>query len=464
MRKDLFGLTVGCALVVCVMAGARSVEADDENWPRFRGPGVMGQSDGTNLPEDWGPNENIAWKVDVPGSGWASPVVWEGKVYVATVVSDGNEEAHKKGLYLDGDRLEPSRDVHHWQVHAYDLKDGTELWKHKVHTGVPTNGRHLKNTYASETPVADENGVYAYFGNVGIFGLSHDGEMLWKRKLPAFDTTHAWGTGSSPVLHKGRIYIVHDNDQEQSYMVSIDAKTGTEIWKIYRDSYSTFATPFVWENELRTEIVTSGGDSPEMVRNIGFEPHKGKIRSYDLEGNLLWELNGGTQPVVASPFSWEGNLYITNGWVAYPYRPLFVLRPGMSGEYTFQAGETKDEYLVWSSDELGPYHPTPIIVNGRYYTLFDQGFLRCNDARTGEEIFGKQRIGGGAGFTSSPWSYQGKIFCLNEDGQTFVIEAGNEFKVLGVNELDEMCMATPAISGDSLLIRGRDHLYCIRNQ
>ena len=141
------------------------------------------------------------------------------------MVSDGEEEAHKKGLYLDGDRLEPSRDVHHWQIHAYDLNDGKELWMQEVHAGPPTNGRHLKNTYASETPVADENGVYVYFGNLGIFGFSHDGELLWERKLPAFDTTHAWGTGSSPVLHQGRIYIVHDNDQAQSYMVAIDAET-----------------------------------------------------------------------------------------------------------------------------------------------------------------------------------------------------------------------------------------------
>lgn len=464
MRKDVSMTALGCALVIWAVSGGRNANAADENWPQFRGPGVMGQSGGTNLPETWGPNENIAWKVEVPGSGWASPVVWEGHVYIATVTSDGEEEPHKKGLYLDGDRLDPSKDIHHWRLYAFSLEDGKDLWMREVRSGAPTKSRHLKNTYASETPVADDRGVYVYFGNLGIFGFGHDGEPLWERKLPAFDTTHAWGTGSSPVLHDGRIYIVHDNDQEQSYMVSIDAKTGEIVWKIDRDSYSTFSTPFVWENDLRTEIVTNGGDSPPNVASIGFEAVKGKIFSYDLDGNLLWELNGGTQPVVASPYSWEGNLYITTGWVAWNYRPLFVLRPGMRGEYTFRAGETESEFLVWSTDKLGPYHPTPIIVNGRYYTLHDRGFFWCNDARTGEEIYGKQRIMGSmAGFTSSPWSYQGKIFCQNEDGQTFVIEAGTEFKVLGVNELDEMCMATPAISGESLLIRGRNHLFCIRN-
>lgn len=434
------------------------------NWPRFRGPGVMGQAEGTNLPERWSQSENIAWKVDVPGLGWSSPIVWNETVYVTSVVSEGKEEEPKKGLYLDGDRMEPRKDAHHWWVFAYSLADGKELWKQEVHTGVPKTGRHLKNTYASETPVADDNGVYFYFGNLGIFGFTHDGKKLWERMLPAFETTHAWGTGGSPVLHKGRIYIVHDNDEQQSYMVAIDSKTGEIIWKIDRDSYSTFSTPYVWENELRTEIVVNGGDSPPNVKSIGFDPVKGKIRSYDLDGNLLWELNGGTQPVVASPFSWDGKLYITNGWVAWNYKPLFVLKPGMKGEYTFLAGETENEFLVWSSDKLGPYHPTPIIVDGLYYALHDAGFMFCHDARTGEEIYGKQRIPGSmAGFTASPWSYQGKIFCVNEDGQTFVIKAGPKFEVIGENDLEEMVMATPAVSGNSLIMRGRENLYCIRN-
>lgn len=448
-------------VLACWAVLALPAPATADNWPGFRGPGVMGQSSGTNLPETWSPDRNIAWKTAIPGTGWSSPAIWEGRVYITTVVSEGTEEDHKKGLYLRGER-EKSAQVHHWRVYALDLKDGKELWMREVHTGSPTNPRHLKNTYASETPVADEAGVYAYFGNLGIFAFDHDGNVLWERRLPAYDTINGWGTGSSPALHKGRLYVVHDNE-EHSHMVCLDARSGAEIWNVDRDSHSAWSTPYIWENALRTEIVTNGANTPPEAEPLGFTASVGKMRGYDLDGNLLWELMGGNGPVVPSPFAWEGNLYITTGWVATRYRPAFVLRPGMQGAREFKAGETKDDLLVWSSDKLGPYHPTPIIVDGLYYTLHDRGQLFCNDARTGEVFYERQRIQGSTGgFTASPWSYQGKIFCINEDGQTFVIEAGREYKQLQMNPLEEMCMATPAVSGDTLVIRGRDHVYGIR--
>lgn len=434
----------------------------DENWPQFRGPQVMGQSDGAGLPERWSATENIAWKTRIPGTGWSSPVVWEGRVYLTTAVSEAREEEHKKGLYLTGDRPEPSAAVHHWRVHALDLEDGSEMWMREVHAGPPAHPRHLKNTYASETPVVDEDGVYAYFGNLGIYAFDHEGNERWRRSLPAGDTLNGWGTASSPVLYRDRIFIVHDHEGP-SYLVCLDAATGETLWKVERDAHSAWATPFVWENELRTELVTNGANSPPEAEALGFPETPGKIRSYDLDGKLLWELAGGNGPVIPTPFAWEGNLYITTGWVATKYRPLFVLRPGMEGAYEFRAGATEHEALAWSSDKLGPYHPTPIIVDGLLYTLHDRGQLFCNDARTGEVVYERQRIQGStAGFTASPWSYQGKIFCLNEDGQTFVIDAGREYRQVGVNALGEMCMATPAISGRTLVLRGREHVYGIR--
>ncbi len=435
-----------------------------DNWPRFRGPDMMGQSDAENLPDTWSATENIAWKTAIPGTGWSSPVVWEGRIYVTTVVSEGQEEDHKKGLYLTGDRPDPSQAVHHWRVYALSLEDGDELWMREVYSGSPPHPRHLKNTYASETPVVDAKGVYAYFGNTGLFAFDHEGEALWQRELPEGDTLNGWGTASSPVLHEGRLYIVHDNEDE-SYLVGIDAATGDILWRVERDAHSAWSTPYVWENELRTELVTNGANSPPEAAALGFPESQGKMRSYDLDGNLIWELSGGNGPVVPSPFAWEGNLYITTGWVATKYRPAFVLRPGMNGEYAFRAGETEHENLVWSSDKLGPYHPTPIIVDGLYYTLHDRGQLFCNDARTGEVYYERQRLqGSSAGFTASPWSYDGKIFCLNEDGQTFVIQSGKGFKQLHMNPLEEMCMASPAISGDTLVMRSRDHVYGIRNK
>lgn len=459
MRWNYFGV---CFFLIVLTSGIRTGEGG-ENWPRFRGPEVTGLSTSTSLPDRWSPTENIAWKSAIPGTGWSSPVIWNGRVFLTTVVSDGWEEEHKKGLYLTGDRPDPSKAVHRWRVYALDLEDGSELWMREVNAGPPPHPRHLKNTYASETPVVDEHGLYAYFGNMGLYAFDHNGNELWRRKLPTGDTLNGWGTASSPVLHDRKIYIVHDNE-DQSFLICINADDGETEWKVDRDAHSAWATPYIWENQLRTELVTNGADSPPEAAALGFPESEGKMRSYDLDGNLLWELSGGNGPVVPSPFAWEGNLYISTGWVATRYRPTFVLRPGMNGEYSFRAGETEHEKLVWSSDKLGPYHPTPIIVDGLYFTLHDRGQLFCNDARTGEIHFERQRIQGSTGgFTASPWSYGGKVFCINEDGQTFVFEAGTEFRQLHMNPLEEMCMATPAISGDTLVIRGRDHVYGIRD-
>lgn len=434
----------------------------EENWSRFRGPGVLGTIENANLPETWSTTENVAWKTAIAGYGWSSPVIWEDKIFVTTVVSDGTEEKHKKGLYLDGDRMDASTDTHHWKVCCLALADGRVLWEREVRSGPPPKARHLKNTYASETPVVDGKRVYAHFGNVGVFALDLDGELLWERPLPAYDTLHGWGTGSSPVLYEDRLFIVHDNE-ERSYMVALDTTTGEVVWMIDREASSAWSTPFVWENEIRTEIITNGGDSPSIVARLGFRIATGnKIRSYDLEGNLLWEMAGGAEPVVTSPFAWDGLLYVMSGWVAHPYRPTFAIRPGASGDISLKEGETTNEHIVWSSDKLGPYHPTPIIVEGLYYSLHDRGFMLCNDAKTGEVVYGRQRIKSTAGFSASPWSYDGKIFCLNEDGDTHVIKAGREFEILGVNRLDAMCMATPAMTRDRLIIRTASNVYCIR--
>ncbi|HEV3083329.1 MAG TPA: PQQ-binding-like beta-propeller repeat protein, partial [Gemmataceae bacterium] len=177
-----------------------------DNWPQFRGP-AAGVSDGNELPDTWGPTKNVAWKTDIPGRGWSSPVVWGDKVFLTSVVTDGQFEDAKKGLYFGGERSKPSADVHHWMVWCYDFKTGQKLWEKEAHKGAPSSTVHIKNTYASETPVTDGERLYAYFGNVGLFCYDLDGKLLWSRKWGVFPTALGWGTASSPVLYKDRLYI-----------------------------------------------------------------------------------------------------------------------------------------------------------------------------------------------------------------------------------------------------------------
>jgi outer membrane protein assembly factor BamB len=416
-----------------------------DRWPQFRGPGSLGVADDPALPDKWSATENVAWKVEIPGTGWSSPIVWGDRVFLTSVVSSGEVEKPKKGLYFGGERKAPT-DEHRWMVYAVDFESGKILWEREAHRGVPPGSHHLKNTYASETPVTDGERVYAYFGNVGLFCYDMKGKLLWSNPVASANTRFGWGTAASPVLHQGRIYIVNDND-EHSYLQALDAKTGKAIWKVDREEKTNWATPYIWEHEGKAEVVTSG---------------TGRVRSYDLDGKLLWEFGGMSSIAIPTPFSSHGLLFLASGYVGDQNRPVYVIKPGARGDITLAKGETSNASIAWYLPQAGPYNPSPIVYGDYYYTLFDFGFLTCHDARTGKVVYTKQRISPeAAAFTASPWAANGKLFLLSEDGDTFVIGAGAEYKLLGKNSLDEMCMATPAIARGSLFIRTASKLYRI---
>ena len=438
-------LFLALSALTFVLAVAPATAEGSDNWPAFRGDDALNvAADDERLPMTWSTTENVVWAADIKGLGWSSPIVWGDKVFVTTVWSEGEEEEPKKGLYFGGNRLTPSKDRHHWVVYALDRATGEPLWEREVHAGAPDRNRHLKNTYASETPVTDGERVYAYFGNQGLYALTMEGEPVWSMPVEPTPTRFGWGTAASPVLHDGRLFVVNDNE-EQSYFLALDAATGEELWRVRRDEGSNWATPFVWQNEARTEIITPGTD---------------QVRSYDLDGNLLWHLEGMSSIAIPQPFAAHGLLFVTSGYIGDRDRPVYAIRPGATGDISLATGETQNEHIAWFQPQAGPYNPTPLVYGDVYYTLLDRGFLTAHDARTGTEIYSKQRIARGAGaFTASPWAYNGKIFALSEDGDTYVIEPGDSFEVVGTNSLDEMTMASPAIADGSLYVRTRTKLY-----
>lgn len=430
--------------LICLLS--ISVNAQDR-WPQFRGAQSMGVAEDVSLPDKWSATENVAWKADIPGIGWSSPIIWGNQVFLTSVINSGDTEPPKKGLYFGGERPVPPAE-HRWMVYAVDFKTGKVMWEREVYKGIPKFSRHLKNSYASETPVTDGERVYAYFGNVGLFVFDMKGTLLWKQMFDAKKTRFGWGTAASPVVYKDRIYIVNDND-EQSFLLALDKKTGKQIWKVDREVGTNWATPYIWESGQRTELIV---------------PATKAVRSYDLEGKVLWEFKGMSSIAIPVPFSKFGLLYITSGYVGDQHRPVYAIKPGASGDISLKEGETSNQFIAWYQRQAGPYNPSPIVYGDLYYTLFDRGFFTAHDAKTGKEVYGKQRIDPAAGaFTSSPWAYNGKIFALSEDGDTFVIQAGGEYKLIGKNSLDEMCMATPAIAKGSLIIRTATKLYRITN-
>lgn len=442
----------GFGLALAVNLAALAAQAQ-ENWPQFRGPGARGVGESARLPVVWGAGTNVAWRSEVPGRGWSSPIVWGDRVFVTTAVSEGAEEAPKKGLYFGGERPQPPAQRHHWQVLCLDWNSGKTLWTTEVHAAPPQTPHHVKNTYASETPVTDGERVYAYFGSLGVFCLDIAGKVVWSRLFPPHKMAHGWGTAASPVLSGDRLFVVNDNEEE-SFLAAFDKRTGTELWRVRRDEPSNWATPFVWQNSVRTELVTPG---------------RKKVRSYDRDGHPLWELKGLSSITIPTPFAVGDLLYLAAGYVGdnlQPNKPAYAVKPGGEGDLTLPAGENQSRFIVWMEPNAAPYNPSPLVVDGRFYVLWDFGFLSCRDAATGREIFGKQRIkpDGQAGFTASPWACRGRVFCLSEDGDTYVFAGGDAYKLERMNSLGEMCMATPALARDSVVIRTLSHLYRIKEQ
>jgi outer membrane protein assembly factor BamB len=260
----------------------------------------------------------------------------------------------------------------------------------------------------------------------------------------------SWGPGSSPALDGDRLFILCDND-ENSFLVALDKKTGKDLWRVTRDEKSSWATPFVWRNQVRCEVVAAGSNA---------------IRSYDpADGKVLWELKRGAGSpmsyVTATPVASESMLYVAAG--SRPGRsPLWAVRAGAADDISLKPGETSNASVAWSSTRACPPMASPLLYHDHLYVLMQNGgILVCLDARTGKEVY-KERLQGAKSFTSSPWAHGAKLYCLDEDGQTFVVRAGPRFELLGKNEIKDMFWSTPALSGDALYLRGADRLYCIK--
>jgi outer membrane protein assembly factor BamB len=300
--------------------------------------------------------------------------------------------------------------------------------------------------------VTDGNQVYVYVANLGLYAYDLQGNQVWRTPLEAYPIYLELGTGASPVLSGGMLFIVNDNEKHQ-FIAAFDTKTGKQVWRTNRDLAvkddgtvlrSGWATPFIWKNAERTEVVTVG---------------LGAVVSYDTVGKELWRLPGVVMSAIPSPFAYDGLLYVNGG----PGKAVLAIRPGAKGELTPPEDGKQSQFVAWSQPHAGTYLPTEVAYDGALYVLSETGILSRLDAKTGKLTY-KSRIEGGEAFTSSPWAYNGKVFCLNEEGKTFVIAAGEKYELLHVNPLDEMAQATPAMVGDRLLLRTESRLYSIRNK
>lgn len=460
------------ASVLLLLVALPAVHAQGTAWPQFRGPDSNPVGAHVKLAERWSRTENVEWMQEIPGRGWSSPIVTGDRVYVTTVTTDGRSKVPQIGTEYSNEYVAElvkqglsqeqvlervtARDIElpkevtlHYLLYCLNLKSGKVEWQKEFFTGRPPGGRHRKNSFTSESPVTDGKFVYVYVANLGLWAFDLKGKPVWSTPLEANPIYLDFGTGSSPALAGNLLVIVNDNEKQQ-FIAAFDKQNGKQIWRTNRligqeGRRSAWVTPFVWRHALRTEIVAIG---------------PGEVLSYDLAGKELWRMSGMSGAPVPTPFAYDGLLYINGGRGAL----LVAVRPGAAGDISLKEGETSNQYVAWSQKRAGTYLPTPVAYEGGIYSLTENGILSRFDSKTGTLTY-KTRIDPAAtAFTTSPWAYNGKLFCLSEEGQTFVIATGQNFQLLHVNTLDEMALASPALVGERLLIRTEQRLYSIRRR
>ena len=435
-------------LVLMIILGSCTFSSDSENWPQFRGPDANMVVAGAYLPIEWSEELNVAWTYDVEGDGWASPVVWGNRVFVASTVAvkinkpgEGDEasEQENQDLYL--------QDVYRWELSCVDIDSGKELWKQVAHEGSPRIKKHARTNYASETPVTDGERIFVYFGMTGLYCYDMDGALLWEKDLGAFETQRGWGTGSSPLLYKDKLYVIVDNEQ-QSFLLALDAASGDEIWKVERDEKTNYGTPFIWKNSVRTELVTGGQ----------------KARAYDpASGELIWEVQMDGHYNIPSPTADRNLLFMGNAGYRDVTGTFFAIKAGSEGDITPDSGSLSSDGVAWfNPDATFLANPSPLLYEGLIYFVSSRGGeISCLEAETGEIIY-KEKIEKVAACWASPWLNQDKIFFMDEKGVTRAFKTGREFELLHENSLDDRFWASVAVAGDAYLFKGDKKLYCIK--
>ncbi|SRR6056297_121708 len=432
--------------------------ANGDDWPQFRGPNVDGVAQ-SECPVAWevtaDSTRNVRWQVDVAGEGWSGPIVWGEQVFLtaAIPVTTVDPTATRPEAYSGGGgrrRDDLTETEYRYEVICLNARSGETAWRQTARSSRPPIPRHSSNTFATETPVTDGQHVFAYFGMAGVYCFDMQGNLQWEKDLGVYEMRAGWGTSSSPVLFDGKLFLQIDNEQ-QSFITALDAKSGRELWRSPRDEASQYSAPIIWQNSQRNELIAGGMHT----------------RSYDLEtGRLLWELDMAKGRSSATPIAVDDRLYVgteyrNRGGADDGGGFLFAVKPGGQGDITPADEADSSEFIAWNLAGSDIQMASPAICKGHLYLLERRGGnLHCINAETGETAY-RKRIRGARAFWASPWTSGDRVYCLDSGGTTFVIKGGAEFELLRTNVIDEQAWSSPAVADGALFLRTIDRLYCI---
>lgn len=383
-------------------------------WPRWRGPSGQGVVEGGNYPDAWSDTQNVLWKVEVPGRGNSSPIIWKDRIFLTAAFDAGKKRAILCLSRADGKLL--------WQAFAPDAKP---------------EGVKDKNGYASGTPSTDGERVYAYFGNHGLVCVDVEGQQVWQHGFGEMDAYH--GTSCSPLLYRDKVIVYQDHRSASgSFAIALDKRTGKEVWKTPRKEKVGWGSP----------VAVRVGDHDEIIVSSEY-----KVYAYEpATGKELWTCTGNLVEVTPTPVVGHGLIYCCSGRAG----PTLAIQPGGSGDVS-------QSRLSWRVTKGSPFIPSPLLYGDYLYMINDiVSVATCYEAKTGKQLW-QERLGTAVkhGFSASPVGVNGKVFFTSDDGETHVLAAGPEFKLLHVNKLKEATLASPALLDGRWYFRTERHLLCI---
>ena len=417
---------LACALLIAATgqlvsrAGeVRMIEVTGEGakfWSRWRGPSGQGIVAPGKYANFWSPTANVKWRTQIPGRGNSSPIVWADRIYVTTAQDNGGKLS----------------------MLALGRADGRTLWE----TVVPQEGVehvHQKNGHASATPLTDGRAIYASFGRHGLVAFDLNGKILWHRRFGVIENYH--GPAGSPVLYKDRLFLYQDHNGtsgQRAFVAAFDTQTGKTLWETPRTETVGWGTPVVITANGRDELIVNS-----QRRVAAYDPATGKE---------LWTVRGMTYEVIPTPVVGEGLVFASSGRAG----PTFAIRPGGSGDVT-------STHVAWSTPKGSPFVPSPTVHEGLLYLINDmQSILTVYEAKTGALVYqGRLGVAQREGFSASPVVVNGEVFFTNDEGETFVVKAGREFKLLHVNQLGEQTLASPALVDGRWYFRTASSLLAI---
>ncbi len=405
-----FSMSVRIVLLLLITLHARFAYSQD--WPQFRGPAGQGHASEAALPVEWSETENLMWKIPVPGQGWSSPVVADGRIWLTTAIVD-QEVASLRAI-------------------AFDVETGMEIVNSEVFHMTGAVLLNLKNSHASPTPVVEGDRVYVHFGAEGTAALTTSGEVVWTTAFP-YVSQH--GNGGSPILY-GDLLIINCDGYDQSFVVAVDKNTGDVRWKTMRQEpfSQAYSTPLVIRVGERDQIVSVGA-----FQAVAYDPESGEE---------IWRVTYTRDGFsnVPRPVYGDGLVYIVTGFQ----------QPSLLAVRVDGTGDVSGTHIEWTRGRSIPLTPSPLLVGDELYIVSDIGVISCLDAATGEPHW-QQRVVGN--YSASPAYADGRIYIMSEEGVTTVIEPGREFRSLTTNRIDGWTLASMAIAQGSIFIRSHSHLY-----